>query len=290
MVVPSSRVVARCSCCRTDRRWACTSIVQPSSCLAVGRTVLWGQKWLHWVWGPCLVVGAQGDTLKAWVVKLLGGLSASARAQRTFDSLFLWRVFTLLWGSLVQSDGNLVGAQVAWVVKLLGGLSVSACAQRTFDSLFLWRVLTLQWGSQVQSEENVVGAQEAWVVKLLGGLSASAVHKELLRVHTLKGPRTVGGRNVLCGKSWSSSSEALRLRSSALSGRQAAWRPGAFVDKLCQRRSVHFSCPSWRLSGLGVYAPNARSTNSLSMARVCGSKKKKKEPSSVWWCSWAIHS
>ena len=242
MVVPSSRVVARCSCCRTDRRWACTSIVQPSSCLAVGRTVLWGQKWLHWVWGPCLVVGAQGDTLKAWVVKLLGGLSASARAQRTFDSLFLWRVFTLHWGSLVQS------------------------------------------------EEYVVGAQEAWVVKLLGGLSASAVHKELLRVHTLKGPRTVGGRNVLCGKSWSSSSEALRLRSSALFGRQAAWRPGAFVDKLCQRRSVHFSCPSWRLSGLGVYAPNARSTNSLSMARVCGSKKKKKEPSSVRWCSWAIHS
>ena len=81
----------------------------------------------------------------------------------------------------------------------------------------------------------------------------------------------MGGRNVLCGKSWSSSSEALRLRSSALFGRQAAWRPGAFVDKLCQRRSVHLSCSSWRLSGLGVYAPKARSTNSLSMARVCGS-------------------
>ena len=62
-----------------------------------------------------------------------------------------------------------------------------------------------------------------------------------------------------------------------------------FVDKLCQRRSVHFSCSSWRLSGLGVYAPNARSTNSLSMARVCGSKKEK-EPSSVRWFSWAIHS
>ena len=63
-----------------------------------------------------------------------------------------------------------------------------------------------------------------------------------------------------CGKSWSSSSEALRLRSSALFGRQAAWRRGAFVDKLCQRRSVHLSCSSWRLSGLGVYAPKARST------------------------------
>ena len=145
----------------------------------LGEQLLWGQKWLHWVWGPCLVVGAQGDTLKAWVVKLLGGLSASARAQRTFDSLFLWRVLTLQWGSQVQSEEKVVGAQVAWVVKLLGGLSASACAQRTFDSLFLWRVLTLQWGSQVQSEEKVVGAQEAWVVKLLGGLSASAVHKEL---------------------------------------------------------------------------------------------------------------
>ena len=44
LVVSSSRVVARCSCCRTDRRWACTSIVQPSSCLAVGRTVIVGSK------------------------------------------------------------------------------------------------------------------------------------------------------------------------------------------------------------------------------------------------------
>ena len=43
-----------------------------------------------------------------------------------------------------------------------------------------------------------------------------------------------------CGKSWSSSSEALRLR--ALFSRQAAWQPGAFVDKLCQRRSVHARC------------------------------------------------
>ena len=78
------------------------------------------------------------------------------------------------------------------------------------------------------------------------------------------------------GKSWSSLFEDLRLRSSALFGRQAAWRPGAFVDKLCQRRSVHLSCSSWRLSGLGVYAPKARSANSLSMARVCGS------------CCWSI--
>ena len=64
---------------------------------------------------------------------------------------------------------------------------------------------------------------------------------------------------LFCGKSWSSSSEALRLRSSvrwaegasaevqsALFGRQAAWRPGAFVDKLCQRRSVHARC--WGIS------------------------------------------
>ena len=62
---------------------ACQASFGPSSCLAVGQTVLWGQSWLHGVWGPCLVVGAQGETLKAWVVKLLGGLSASARAQRT---------------------------------------------------------------------------------------------------------------------------------------------------------------------------------------------------------------
>ena len=72
------------------------------------------------------MVGAQGGTLKAWVVKLLGGLSASACAQRTFDSLFLWRVLTLQWGSQVQSEEKVVGAQEAWVVKLLGGLSASA--------------------------------------------------------------------------------------------------------------------------------------------------------------------
>ena len=72
------------------------------------------------------MVGAQGETLKAWVVKLLGGLSASARAQRTVDSLSLWRVYTLQRGSQVQSEEKVVGAQEAWVVKLLGGLSASA--------------------------------------------------------------------------------------------------------------------------------------------------------------------
>ena len=64
--------------------------------------------------------------LKAWVVKLLGGLSASARAQRTFDSL--------VWGPCLVV-GALGDTVKAWVVKLLGGLSASACAQRTSDSL-----------------------------------------------------------------------------------------------------------------------------------------------------------
>ena len=72
------------------------------------------------------MVGAQGETVKAWVVKLLGGLSASAGAQRTLDSLFLWRVLTLQCGSQVQSEEKVVGAQETWVVKLLGGLSASA--------------------------------------------------------------------------------------------------------------------------------------------------------------------
>ena len=90
--------------------WAmsCLGLVQASFCRQaawrLGELFLWGQKWLRWVWGPCLVVGAQGETFKAWVVKLHGGLSASVRAQRTFDSLFLWRVLTLQWGSQVQSE------------------------------------------------------------------------------------------------------------------------------------------------------------------------------------------
>ena len=57
-----------------------------------------------------MVVGAQGETLKAWVVKLLGGLSV------------------LVWGSLLS--GRRSGESLkAWVVKLLGGLSASARAQ-----------------------------------------------------------------------------------------------------------------------------------------------------------------
>ena len=73
-----------------------------------------------------------------------------------------------------------------------------------------------------------------------------------------------------CGKSL-----ALRFRSlvrwakgvsgeaqSALFSRQAAWRPGAFVDKLCQRRSVHARCWGFFMveRGLGVYVPKARPT------------------------------
>ena len=116
---------------------ACTSIVRPSSCLAVGRTEIVGSELASLVWGPCLVVGAQGDTLRAWVVKMLGGLSASARAQRALDSL--------VWGPclVVGAQGDTVKA---WVVKLLGGLSASARAQRTSVSLV--------WGPY-----QVVGAQ-----------------------------------------------------------------------------------------------------------------------------------
>ena len=43
--------------------------VRLPGCLVVGRTVLAGS---------VLVAGARGEGLKAWVVKLLGGLSASA--------------------------------------------------------------------------------------------------------------------------------------------------------------------------------------------------------------------
>ena len=67
--------------------FSCLGLVQTSfgrqAAWRLGKQYLWGQSWLHYVRGPCLVVGAQCDTLKAWVVKLLGGLSASARAQRT---------------------------------------------------------------------------------------------------------------------------------------------------------------------------------------------------------------
>ena len=69
---------------------SCLGLVQASfgrqAAWRLGEQKLWGQRWLHLVWGPCQVVGAQGETLKAWVVKLLGGLSASARAQRTLES------------------------------------------------------------------------------------------------------------------------------------------------------------------------------------------------------------
>ena len=54
------------------------------------------------------MIDAQGETLKAWVVKLLGGLSES------------------VWGPCC---GRRYGESLkAWVVKLLGGLSASTRA------------------------------------------------------------------------------------------------------------------------------------------------------------------
>ena len=50
--------------------------------------------------------------MKAWVVKLLGGLSASARAQE----LRVWPC------QVIGAQGETLKA---WVVKLLGGLSES---------------------------------------------------------------------------------------------------------------------------------------------------------------------
>ena len=77
--------------------WACLAwgvfrLVWPSKCLAAGQTDFVGSYWASlavfgclavWWWANCfagsvLVVGARGEGLKAWVVKLLGGLSASA--------------------------------------------------------------------------------------------------------------------------------------------------------------------------------------------------------------------
>ena len=62
------------------------------------------------------MVGAQGKTLESWVVKLLGGLSASARAQRILVSLSLWRVYTLQRGSRFVGDGMFFcgDRQAAW--------------------------------------------------------------------------------------------------------------------------------------------------------------------------------
>ena len=207
----------------------------------LGEQLLWGQKWLHWVWGPCLVVGAQGDTLKAWVVKLLGGLSASARAQRTLDSLFLWRVLTLQWGSQVQSEEKVVGAQVAWVVKLLGGLSASACAQRTLESPHFLKDLAQLEDGMFFAVSLGVHRLRLWdfahrhcsVVKLLGG-----------RVHLL----TNCVKDAVC---------------------ISHVRAGGLAGSACTRL-MHAQRIRCRWQGSAVL--------------------EKKEPSSVPWCSWAIHS
>ena len=63
------------------------------------------------------MVGAQGETLMAWVVKLLGGLSASARAQRTLDSL--------VWGPC-----QVVGAQ-GETLKCVGCVQNDVAAVRS---------------------------------------------------------------------------------------------------------------------------------------------------------------
>ena len=102
--------------------WACLAWGLYKHCSAVKLLGGWANRncgvkvGLHWDWGPCLVVGAQGKTLEAWVVKLLGGLSASARAQRTLDSLSLWRVYTLQRGSRFVGDGMFFcgDRQAAW--------------------------------------------------------------------------------------------------------------------------------------------------------------------------------
>ena len=95
---------------------ACIILFGREAAWRLGTQKLWGQSWASL--GPCLVVGAQGKTLEAWVVKLLGGLSASARAQRTLDSLSLWRVYTLQRGSRFVGDGD---CSSVVIVKLLGG-------------------------------------------------------------------------------------------------------------------------------------------------------------------------
>ena len=64
-----------------------------------------------------MVVGAQGETLNAWVVKLLGGLSASACAQRTLDSL-IWGSFS--GGRVLSVNFEGLGRQAAWRPECVG--------------------------------------------------------------------------------------------------------------------------------------------------------------------------
>ena len=205
---------------------------------------------------PLLVVvnlrGGQVQFLSDRVIKLLGGMVQLLSSCSAVIVWVLGHVLPGAWTSIVRPSSCLAAGQTEIVGSKFGFTGIV----RPPSCLVAGRTVfagSMSGGRRSGWRHWRLGSSSclaAWVRRPCTKNSRFFVSVE--SPHSSKGSRTVGDGMFFGGKSWSPSSEALGLRSSVrwaegasgevqsvLFGRQAAWRPGAFVDKLCWRRSEH---------------------------------------------------